>query len=531
MEEANNILDLVFAKFGVEIYTNEYAEQLREENLRLGAGEKIYNILPQAGFQEEVLINEADIKVIGGNRGGGKSFIMELSPLYNIHIPMFSCYGFRKEENDIKRGLWNTSRFIYTGVADPKEGDFQWRFPSGAMIKFEHLQNEKEVDRRFRGAEMPEIIIDELPQITFQTFFTLLASNRNTLGVKNQFTASCNPVSRKNWVYKFVSWYIDEETNTIIPERSGKIRYFYKWGKDISEITWGDSKEEVYEKAKSKIDEVWNEELEDEGGSRLDLINSFCFIEGSYAQNKIFRKKDPRYLGNLSQQGGRQSVKDIKGIWGDDEETESIIPSSGYDRMFANSYQTNGIRTAVSDVALKGDDFVIGAFDGNHLFDVEVFTNVKTDQAKLLVAKFLAKNHIHESNFLYDATAIGQFMDSFTKAHSFTGNSASSDKEIWLNKRAECTERYATNIKEEGISIDKDLQNRKFGGITLKEHLETERPAIKRKITNNGKYQIISKQEMKQEIGRSPDFTDMMIMHEHFNIVKPKIRKGLWALG
>lgn len=530
MEEVS-ILDPVFARFGVEIYTNEYAEQLREENLHLGAGEKIYNILPQAGFQEEVLINDADIKMIGGNRGGGKSYIMELSPLYNIHIPMFSCYGFRKEEDDIKRGLWKTSKFIYTGVAEPKETDFQWKFPSGAIVKFEHLQNEKEVDRRFRGAELPEIIIDELPQITFQTFFTLLASNRNTLGVKNQFTASCNPVSRKNWVYKFISWYIDEETNMIIPERSGKIRYFFKWGKDISEISWGDSKEEVYEKAKSYIDEIWNVGLEDGGGSKFDLINSFCFIEGSYEQNKIFRKKDPRYLGNLSQQGGRQSIKDIKGIWGDDEETEAIVTASDYEVMFRNTYQTNGIRTAISDVALKGDDFVMYAFDGNHLFDAESFTNVTSDQAKALAQKFLQKNGIHESNFLYDATGIGQFMDSFTKSYAYTGNSSSSDSRIWLNKRSECAERYATNVKEGRISIDRNLLNKRFGNMTLREHLESERPTLKRKITTNGKYQMVTKQEMKQEIGRSPDYTDPMVMHEHFNKSKPKTRKGLWALG
>ncbi|MEG2151497.1 MAG: terminase family protein, partial [Bacteroidaceae bacterium] len=490
MEEEKSILDLVFAKLGIEVYTYEYAEQLRDENLLLGAGDKIYNILPQAGFQEEVLLNEADVKVIGGNRGGGKSYVMELSPLYNIHIPLFSCHGFRKEEDDIRRGLWKTSKFIYTDVAVPKESEFQWTFPSGATSKYEHLQNEKEVDRRFRGAEMPEIIIDELPQITFETFFTLLASNRNTLGVKNQFTASCNPVSRKNWVYKFISWYIDEDTNMIIPERSGKIRYFYKFGKDISEIVWGNSKEEVYEKAQQQIDEIWNKDLEDGGGSKFDLINSFCFIEGSYAQNKIFRKKDPRYLGNLSQQGGRQSVKDIKGIWGDDEETEAIVTSTAYDDMFDNTYQTSGKRTAVADVALSGDDFVIGAFDGNHLFDVEVFTNVKSEQAKTLVQNFIDKNHIHEINFLYDATGIGHFMDSFSKSYSYTGNSASSDKEIWTNKRSECSERYATNIKEGRISVDRDLQKRRFGNMTFREHLESERSALKRKITTNGKYQI-----------------------------------------
>lgn len=66
--------DPVFAKFGKKYFTYEYIEMLREENKKKKAnGERmLYNLIPQKGFQEKVLMTQADIKIVGGRRGGGK---------------------------------------------------------------------------------------------------------------------------------------------------------------------------------------------------------------------------------------------------------------------------------------------------------------------------------------------------------------------------------------------------------------------------------------------------------------------------
>ena len=47
-------LDPVFLNLGVEVYTNEYANLLRNENLDLKRkGQRIWNIVPQQGFQDK----------------------------------------------------------------------------------------------------------------------------------------------------------------------------------------------------------------------------------------------------------------------------------------------------------------------------------------------------------------------------------------------------------------------------------------------------------------------------------------------
>ena len=67
-------LDPVFLKYGMKVYTYEYVQHLRKENLqRKRDGKKLLNLIPQAGFQEDVLLIDADVKICGGKRGGGKA--------------------------------------------------------------------------------------------------------------------------------------------------------------------------------------------------------------------------------------------------------------------------------------------------------------------------------------------------------------------------------------------------------------------------------------------------------------------------
>ena len=78
MREIERGLDPVFASVGQRVFTNSYVEELRQENLDIKRGRRkrsktgtLNNLIPQKGFQEQVLLCDADIKIIGGRRGGG----------------------------------------------------------------------------------------------------------------------------------------------------------------------------------------------------------------------------------------------------------------------------------------------------------------------------------------------------------------------------------------------------------------------------------------------------------------------------
>ena len=103
-ETDTKYLDPVFLKYGQEVYTYDYIEELRKENLDLKRkGKRSYNLIPQAGFQENVLTNEADIKIIGGSRGSGKTACALIGAMMYAENPDINMYGFRRFEADVKR--------------------------------------------------------------------------------------------------------------------------------------------------------------------------------------------------------------------------------------------------------------------------------------------------------------------------------------------------------------------------------------------------------------------------------------------
>lgn len=509
--------EYVITPKGNKYYTSEYVESLREENLKAPAGSVMYNFIPQKGFQEDVLVSDADIMIIGGKRGGGKTRVMNMMPLYNLDTVGYNAYFFRKEEQDMRDGLYKDAVDLYRGYGDIT--DLLIKFNNGdSRINFSHIQNEKEIERRVRGREMPLQGIDELSQFQESTLFTMLGSNRNTLGVKNKFVASTNPVGDDHWIYHLIEWYIDKNTNKVIPERSGVIRYFYKPKGKVKDIIWGDTKEEVYRKASGYIDAIYDKSLEGQI-DKLSLIASFTFIEGQLSENKILNIKDPSYLGRLATQGSEQTYRDINGVWQRKESSYGLLSYEDMDSMFSASKKYRvGFRSATADVALTGDYFEMFAFEDKHIVDWEAFTGVLSDTAVSLARKFLDKNNIREENFAYDSNGLGLYLEGyFKKAKKFNNKEQASNPKLWNNQKSECAEKFVKAVKDGEYSFDPEVLKKSVGGVTLQERLESQRPALRRKEVDNGRFEIIAKSAMKAEVGHSPDTIEALFMREVFS--------------
>ena len=176
-------LDPVFLEHGVEVYSHEYMDILRKENLELKQkGKRSYNLVPQTGFQEKVLTSMADIVICGGVRGAGKTAVGLIGAFYYADNPDVSLYGFRRYENDVKRGIWKSCKPLFRGFANFADTSFEAKFfnGTGATMKMEHLADLSKVKDRFRGAEMPYIVIEELAEFTKESMsviFDLIGSN------------------------------------------------------------------------------------------------------------------------------------------------------------------------------------------------------------------------------------------------------------------------------------------------------------------------------------------------------------------
>lgn len=107
------------------------------------------NVLkPQKGAQEKFLSTPADIAVYGGAAGGGKTYALLLELLRNVENKDFNAVVFRRNSSQIFNtgGLWDNAITMYTplGGVGVKTPHPMIKFPSGAYIRFAHLQYDKD---------------------------------------------------------------------------------------------------------------------------------------------------------------------------------------------------------------------------------------------------------------------------------------------------------------------------------------------------------------------------------------------------
>lgn len=256
--------------------------------------------------QEEFLSNPADIVIYGGAAGGGKSWSLLYEPLRHVNNPEYGAVIFRSSMTQISEqgGLWDASMKLYKlfpGTQPIKSPKPFWRFPSGAKVSFRQITRDEDV-YDWQGTEIPCIEFDELTHFSEFQFFYMLSRNRSTCGVNPYVRASTNP-DADSWVAGFISWWIDQDTGYAIPERSGKIRYMARVNE---EIVWGDTPEEVIQKAN---DADYDVEI------TKDDIKSVSFVSSSVFDNQVLLKNNPGYLSNLKAQSIVERERLLYGNW------------------------------------------------------------------------------------------------------------------------------------------------------------------------------------------------------------------------
>ncbi|MCU0503516.1 MAG: terminase family protein, partial [Anaerolineae bacterium] len=239
----------------------------------------VTTIKPQPGPQERFLATPADIAIFGGAAGGGKSYGLLLEALRHIGNPNFGAVILRRTFPQIRNegGLWDTASELYSQVGGkPKETTLEWSFPSGASVRFAHLNYEAD-KYDWQGSQVPFFGWDELTHFTEGQFFYMLSRNRSLCGVRPYIRATTNP-DADSWVAELLAWWIDQESGFPIQTRSGALRWFVRVNDDL---VWADTAAELQ--------------------ARYPLIppKSLTFIPARLQDNAILMREDPGYLANL----------------------------------------------------------------------------------------------------------------------------------------------------------------------------------------------------------------------------------------
>lgn len=487
-------------------------------------------IKPQAGFQERFVRSNVDVVVGGAALGVGKSFAALLSIAEYSLIPNFRAVFIRKNLAEVKvaGGLYDEGLKLYGAFTDSKASDNpRIRFQSGAWVDFTHMSDEREAQllERVKGWQYDFMYLDEGTSYQFSTFRLLMTRVRGSAGIGSKIRITTNP-HNKHWLRTVLDWYIGND-GFIIPERDGRVRYFFMTGNTPESMVWGNTKEEVYQQCKEDIDML----LKSLNGGAVsftydNLIKSFVFYAGKISDNKELVGKNKDYVGSIAASGGASAKQLLQSNWNVDpmEAKDALITTSVANKTFENDPQTNGDKWITVDLADYGtDNYVALVWNGFHVIDYILMGDSNPEINATRIQQLQQKHDIAACHVIYDATGGGRYMSTFIEeAIPFISNTKAKGMEslnhVYL--KDECYSRLIWMINNERISFaqgigDKIYSHKKIKyPISIRSEFIEECSVLRFKEQSNGKKRLANKKEMNAMLGkgRSMDWLDPMAM-------------------
>lgn len=207
-----------------------------------------------------------------------------------------------------------------------------------------------------------------------------------------------------------------------------------------------------------------------------------------------------------------------------DDDPTILIRNDAFEDMWSNTVDTE-MKFISVDVARFGKDTTrVGLWNGLELTKVWTYEKFDTNQSADEVKRIASEHRVPFSQIIIDEDGIGGgVLDNLRGAKGFMGNSVPFP--IWDTRQAKFVPANYRNLRNQCYFTLADyINNHKIAvkDESIKEVLREDCSVIKQKNQDTeGKLAIISKDEMKEIIGRSPDVSDMMMMRMYFEFKKP----------
>lgn len=254
---------------------------------------------PASRKQQMVLESKAQILVMGGAAGSGKSYLLTLLPLLIIDDPRTACVMFRRESPQIRGqgGLFDKAKEIYNQLPPQvkprfKENDLTATFPNGAKVQWQSMQHVSD-KYNIQGLEFTLIGVDEGTTFEWEQIEYMMSRLRSSSQYPSRMVISCNP-DPDHPLRGMIDWYIDEDGYPI-PERDGVLRWFIRID---DQYIWADTPEELKKKYGKKVRPV-----------------SFSFISSTIYDNPPMLLSNPEYLAQLEGLNEVDRARLLHGNW------------------------------------------------------------------------------------------------------------------------------------------------------------------------------------------------------------------------
>jgi phage terminase large subunit len=221
------------------------------------------------------------------------------------------------------------------------------------------------------------------------------------------------------------------------------------------------------------------------------------------------------YLESLLSLDDNSKQRLYYGNWEYDNDPAKLIDYEKIQNIFTNDFVATGEPFISADIARFGSDkMVIMVWQGFRV--VEIFTLGKSSitETSKAIKDLSAKWKVPLSNIIADEDGVGGGVVDILRCKGFVNNSRPLPVENQIvqyqNLKTQCYFKLAEMIQNGEIFV-----NCNDGNVI--DDMSKELEQVKRdKIDSDGKLQLLSKEKVKESIGRSPDYSDALMMRMYF---------------
>jgi len=206
------------------------------------------------------------------------------------------------------------------------------------------------------------------------------------------------------------------------------------------------------------------------------------------------------------------------------EDDGQLITNESIMKVFSNTHIESGIKYITADIARLGKDkTVIKLWDGWRVEKIIEMATSTVNESVSSINALAAENNVNSSNIIVDEDGVGGGVKDYLGCIGFVNNSkpikVKGKEENFSNLKSQCYYKLAEIINRNEIYINCNEKQEQY----ITEELEMIRLA---KEVDASKITLLSKDEIKKKIGRSPDYSDALMMRVYFELKQRKIILG-----
>ncbi len=389
--------------------------------------------IPQPGLQERFCACESNTIYLCGAATMGKTFSMIFKVLYGVDKKGFSSAMISKRLQDSKKGgsIFRDNEIVLGAFAGCNYNTaeipvFYWtQWLSQHRLAHTNFNTDNPAER----AQFIELAkknqnglqqFDEADSMSEFEYNYWQSRNRDDSGLIPQSTYSFNPPGPDHYLTRNLinAGYIGEDWY-FKPEMNGATRYYYKLGDTVDDYIWGDTREEVAERAGITLTQ---KEI-DAGLTIADMVKSFTAFTGEAADNlMLVSSTGGQSISNLAQTGATQRAVLKGGYFGPIDNEEINVNRQMIHNLWLNPVNSDKNMYATMDISKGGinsDGCPCIIWKGLQIIAIEFFRrNTESEESHQLenfINGILQRYNIPITNLAYDAGGIGGLVEDFLK--------------------------------------------------------------------------------------------------------------------